>query len=206
MLGKLIANQLNRPTGVFSNLTALVWNRRNAALNDTVFNLLSLTPSDRVLEIGFGGGYLLNRMAEVVTNGLLSGVDRSQVMVAKAKKHFLKEIRSGGFEVRCAEAENLPYPSGYFTKVCSVNSIFYWQDIQAGLREIHRVLMYAGQLVLCFTSKTSLEKKEFARHISLMEAEALDQMMKKIGFNETLTSSYSDKYRQYQCMTAQKST
>lgn len=206
MLGKLIANQLSHPTGVFSYFASLVWNRRNVSLNETAFKLLSLKPSDRVLEIGFGGGYLLNRMAGVVTDGLLSGVDKSPAMVANLERRSRKESEAGKFDLKCASAEKLPFPPEYFTKVCSVNSIFYWQDMQAGLREIYRVLMKDGLMLLCFTSKTSLEKKGFARGIHLIESETLDQMMKGIGFRDILTSSHSDKYRQYLCMTAQKPT
>jgi ubiquinone/menaquinone biosynthesis C-methylase UbiE len=206
MLGKLISNQLSHPSGVFSYCLSLVWNRRNVSLNETAFNLLSLKPSDRVLEIGFGGGYLLNRIAGVVTDGLLCGIDRSPAMVAKAEKRYRKEIGAGKFDLRCASAEKLPFPPEYFTKVCSVNSIFYWQDIRAGLREIYRVLISDGQVVLCFTSKTSLENKGFARGIHLIESETLDQMMTAIGFQNTRTSFHSDKYRQYLCMTAQKPT
>jgi hypothetical protein len=56
---KLVARQLGNPSGITSKIAAFVWNRRNAALNDAVFDLLALESFDRVLEIGFGGGYLI---------------------------------------------------------------------------------------------------------------------------------------------------
>ena len=63
-ISKHLENQLGNPTGIFSTLAAWMWNRRNAALNDTVLELLALEPTDRVLDIDFGGGYLLDRMAK----------------------------------------------------------------------------------------------------------------------------------------------
>jgi 2-polyprenyl-3-methyl-5-hydroxy-6-metoxy-1,4-benzoquinol methylase len=66
-ISKLVARQLSNPTGILAGIATFVWNRRNAALNDMVLNLLSLQPIDRVLDVGFGGGYLLERMSTIVT-------------------------------------------------------------------------------------------------------------------------------------------
>ncbi len=199
---KYIANQLGNPNGIFSGLAAIAWNRRNAALNDTVLNLLLLQPADRVLDIGFGGGYLLKRMSEVIPGGLLVGIDVSNAMVASANKRYQKEVQSGKLNLQCAPVEALPFPDEHFTKVCSVNSIFYWQDVEQGLREIKRVLMRGGKVVLCFTCKESIEKKGFARHIQTFDAKAVDEMMKAIGFHDNKISTFSDKHRKYICISA----
>ena len=84
MFAKFLAGQLGRPSGVWGLVLAPIWNKRNAALNDVAFQALALSPQDRVLEVGFGGGYLLGRMAQVVTAGFLAGVDVSPSMVASS--------------------------------------------------------------------------------------------------------------------------
>jgi len=203
-ISKLVAIQLGNPTGVFGRLAALIWNRRNAALNDTALKLLVLQPSDRVLEIGFGGGYLLNRMATRVTDGWLAGVDISPAMVANGERRYQTAIRSGRLELKCAAAESLPYPDLYFTKACSINSIFYWQDIEQGLREIWRVLKKEGKVVLCFTDKGSLEKKGFAKEIKLFDGNDIELLLKEIGFQDIEVLSFADRYRQYTSVTAKK--
>lgn len=203
-LSQFLAGQLGNPNGLFGGLAGSVWNRRNAALNDTVLELLGLQPVDRVLEVGFGGGYLLNRMSAIVDDGLLAGVDISPAIVASAQKRYQERVRKGKLGLICACAEALPYPDRQFTKVCSVNSIFYWQDVEQGLCEIARVLEDGGQLVLCFTSQESLERKRFAKHISLIDAEAVDVMMHAIGLLDIYTSTFADKHRTYLCMIARK--
>jgi ubiquinone/menaquinone biosynthesis C-methylase UbiE len=204
-ISKLEADQLGNPNRIFGKLVGFLWNRRNAALNDTVLGLLALQPSDRVLDIGFGGGYLLNRMSAVVTAGLLAGVDISTTLVASAEKRYQKAVRAGMLDLKCAAAEALPYPDSYFTKVCSVNSIFYWQNIQRGILEIKRVLALGGLVVLCFTCKASLEKKGFAKNIQLYEAVEIEHMLAGVGFQDIKTASFSDRYRQYICITGKKS-
>ena len=203
-ISRLVANQLGNPTGIFSKLATLVWNRRNAALNDTAFELLALQPTDRVLEIGFGGGYLLKRMAARVTDGWLAGVDISPAMVANGEKRYETAIRSGRLELKSGAAESIPYPDQNFTKACSINSIFYWRDIKQGLREIWRVLEQDGKIVLCFTDKRSLEKKGFAKEIKLFDGNDIELLLKEIGFQDTEILSFADQYRQYTCVTAKK--
>lgn len=200
-LSRWIAQQLGRPTGLIGWVAGLVWNRRNAALNDTLLDRLTLQPDDRVLEVGFGGGYLLQRMAGRVTAGRLVGVDVSPTIVAAAQRRFRRAIQAGQIGLCCAPVEALPYPEQTFTKVCSVNSIFYWQDLPQALNEMRRVLVAGGQLALCFTCKASLERKGFAQNIHLYAAGELTQALAAHGFQQIQAALFSDVYRQYACLT-----
>ena len=56
---RFIARQLSHPTGFVGRIMGLLMNRLNAKLNAFVLRQLDLAPSDRVLEIGFGGGVTL---------------------------------------------------------------------------------------------------------------------------------------------------
>lgn len=203
-LTKLFASQLSCPTGLSGKLLANVWNRRNAALNNTVLGKLALQSTDRVLDVGFGGGYLLKCISVRITFGISIGMDISPSMVATGIKKFRTQIHDNRLGLICAAAEAMPCPTGYYTKVCSVNSIFYWKDAEAGLREILRVLKEGGMMVLCLTSKESIEIKDFARHIRLFETKELEKLIIKIGFQDVQVSLHSDKYRQFVCMTAKK--
>ncbi len=60
---KFVARQARHPSGIFSGYVARVMNRTNANMNKTMVQLLEIKPTDRVLEIGFGGGGALDEMA-----------------------------------------------------------------------------------------------------------------------------------------------
>ena len=203
---RLIARQLSQPSGWFGSLIlAPLWTRRNAALNNFAFQQLQLRPGDRVLEVGFGGGYLLGRMGGALQAGNLVGADASPSIVASAEKCFRTMIQSGKLELHCASAEALPFPDRYFSKACSVNSIFYWQDAARALGELFRVLENGGLLVLCFTSKKSLAKRGLAGSgITAYETAEVQRMLEEAGFGEILTLSAADRHRQFLCMTAAK--
>ena len=205
-LDKFMAQQLGRPSGLIGQLIlGPVWNKRNAALNDVAFDHLTLNPYDRVLEVGFGGGYLLSRMSTVVTEGFLSGVDVSPAMIALCEKRFASFVQAGKLELKCAKAESLPYPNEHFTKVCTVNSIFYWQNVPQALAEFRRVLRDDGLLVMCFTCKASIEKRGFTRQgVATYEADDVQKMMEAAGLHDIRTLHDSDKHRAFVCLTGQK--
>jgi ubiquinone/menaquinone biosynthesis C-methylase UbiE len=206
MFSKWQARQLAHPWGLVGRFgLAPLWNRRNAALNDAAFSRLNLNPSDRVLDVGFGGGYLLQRIGAFVDQGLVAGVDASATMVRRAEKVFAELLQTGRFEVRCAKAELLPFPSARFTKVCSVNSIFYWEDPSKAIAETWRVLGEQGTLVLCFTCKGSLEKKRFARQgLYLFEPDEVHRMLQAAGFREVSATQQSDTRRDFLCVIGRK--
>jgi ubiquinone/menaquinone biosynthesis C-methylase UbiE len=199
MLAKFLAKQLGNPSTIFGKLVlAPLWNKRNSALNDVAFDSLALRPHDRVLEVGFGGGYLLGRVASVVTDGFLAGVDASPAMVAFCKQRYRSLVKGGKLELKCAHAESLPYPPDHFTKVCTVNSIFYWESAPKAISELYRVLETGGLLVMCFTCKRYLEDRKFAHHgLALYEAGEIHQMMELAGFDEIDITRASDRHRRF---------
>jgi SAM-dependent methyltransferase len=201
---KFLAQQVSHPTGLFGRLVLpRLWNHRNKALNDAAFARLALTPHDRVLEIGFGGGYLLKRIAHITTEGLIAGVDASSTMVERCREKFKPRIETDRLELKTASAESLPFPDNYFNKICSVNSIFYWQNPTIVFSEIQRVLTDEGVLVLCFTCKDSMKNKGFAQEdkVNLYEIDDVRQMMKTAGFADISVHKAMDKHREFVCLT-----
>jgi ubiquinone/menaquinone biosynthesis C-methylase UbiE len=195
-----LSAQLGRPSGIFSKPAAILWNKRNLALNKAALKNLFLKSNDRVLEIGFGGGYLLGEILRYIDEGFLCGIDISPAMVTRCVKRYRRERDAGLIELKCAPAEAIPYEEKQFTKVCSVNSIFYWQDADRVFNEIGRVLAKDGRFVLCFTLKESLETKGFANHIQLYDIEEVTGMLKASGFQEIQVKTDSDRHRNFACV------
>ena len=206
MLAKLLAQQLGHPSNIAGKwVLAPLWNRRNMALNDVALAKLDLRPDDRVLEVGFGGGYLLGRIAAVVTEGSIAGVDVSEAMVAYCRQQHRSTILTGRLNLCCGTAEALPYPAAQFDKVCTVNSVFYWNDAPRAIAEIGRVLKGNGLLVHCFTCKESLQAKNFARNgLALYDPDDVELMTEAAGFSSIATERLSDRHREFWCMTAVK--
>jgi SAM-dependent methyltransferase len=101
MFAQFVARQLGHPSGLIGRwLLGPLWNRRNRPLNDVSLAQLALRVDDRVLEVGFGGGYLLRRMSAVVTDGFISGVDISATLVEQGQARYRALIQAGRMDLK----------------------------------------------------------------------------------------------------------
>jgi len=72
-----------RPQGALGRLGGIIMARINYDFGVWVIELLEVRPNDRVLEVGFGSGVVIQRMAAVAA--CVAGVDLSQEMVEQAR-------------------------------------------------------------------------------------------------------------------------
>ena len=103
--------------------------------------LIEFEPQDRVLDVGCGTGWLVRRIASLVSAGLAAGMDVSDAMLERAKT-LSTQLPNVVFAHGGVDA--IPWESTYFTKVLSVESAYYWPDPAQGIREIFRVLSPGG--------------------------------------------------------------
>jgi ubiquinone/menaquinone biosynthesis C-methylase UbiE len=143
-----LAAPFARPQGMLGRLAARLMLATNGPLGDWAMELLALQPAERVLEVGFGPGELVRRMIQRVPHLFVAGVDLSELMVAQAGARNAAAIARGQAVLGLGSAHELPYPDGSFDKAVTVNSIQFWPDITAGLRDVGRVLCPGGRLVI----------------------------------------------------------
>ena len=103
--------------------------------------LIEFEPQDRVLDVGCGTGWLVRRIAPLVSAGLAAGMDVSDAMLERAK---MLSIQLPNVVFARGEVGAVPWDNGHFTKVLSVESAYYWPDPAQGVREIFRVLSPGG--------------------------------------------------------------
>ncbi len=185
-LQSFLARQLARPSGAFGRwVMAPLLNRGNRAMNALTLRQLAPAPADRVLEIGFGGGALLG---DILASrcAFVAGVDLSPEMVARARRRFHTEIGEGRADVRAGSIDAIPFPAGAFSAVCSVNTVYFWEDVGRALAECRRVLAPGGRLVLCFTARADLERWPGHRHgFRLYDVADVQRHLRSAGFAAT---------------------
>jgi SAM-dependent methyltransferase len=179
-----MASQLRKPSGFFGRfVTSRFLNRANVAINRLTLASLALEPDDQVIEVGFGAGDLINRVAPVVAKGSITGVDFSPEMVAACRRRFASLIRAGHVELRCASAEHLPFDSDRFTKACTVNTVYFFSDPAVPLSELWRVLRVGGRLVVGFSPRATMQHKQVTRQgFTLYEPDQIRRLLEEAGF------------------------
>jgi len=144
---KFLLKQLSKPAGFFSSLSAWYLNKGNATQNFKTIDILPLKETSRVLDIGFGGGVSFGQLLKRCSKGYIAGVDVSNEMIQRAKKIWAKQIAAGQLEIREAGVDNLPWQDGAFDFVMTVNTMYFWPNVQSGLSEIKRILCPGGLFV-----------------------------------------------------------
>lgn len=148
MTPRLIARHLAHPKGIFGRWIAGQMNRRNAAMNAFTVQALEVKPTDRVLEIGFGGGVTLPAL--LGSARFVYGVDRSVDMVRLAQTRHRVAVAQGRAAFHCAEIEHLPFAPAEFDKVCTVNTVYFWRSLADGFAQISRILKPGGRVAVGF--------------------------------------------------------
>jgi SAM-dependent methyltransferase len=149
---RAVIGQFHRPRGLGGRVAGWVMAHResNRKRNAWAVGLLDVQPDDRVLEIGFGPGIAIGELARRATNGIVCGVDHSEVMLRQASRRNATAVRAGRVDLRLGTAERLPVFEGPFDKMLAVNSLMFWDDPVARLKELRDLLRPGGRIAIAF--------------------------------------------------------
>jgi len=97
-----------------------------------------------VLDVGTGPGVLLVELAKVRPDLRLTGVDLSADMIASAR-HNLRSVADRA-TAQVANVTSLPFPDGSFDLIVSSLSLHHWDEPEAAVPELARVLRPGGRV------------------------------------------------------------
>jgi len=113
-----------------------------ASLSMTLRGLAGL-PDSPVLDIACGTGLWLESLAERSSEAELFGIDRVAAMLEIARRRLGQ--RATLIE---ADAAKLPFDDGRFQLLTCTNALHYFDDVDAVLVEMRRVLSPMGSLII----------------------------------------------------------
>ena len=145
-----IYTQFGHPSGFWGHIADFIMAHRpsNLERNAWAISLLNLHPSDRVLEIGFGPGVAIQKMSEIVTDGVIWGIDHSEVMVSQATKRNQRAISAGRVRLLLASVSQLPSFDSPLDKILDVNSYQFWDKKIDKLKRLKEQLGAGGLIAL----------------------------------------------------------
>ena len=158
---EFIARQSSRPSGILGRVIGHIMSFETAAGNGEALKALDLRPADRVLEVGFGHGRTVQRAASMAPLGLVVGIDASEEMLQMATRRCRHLIARDRVRLTLGDSARVPYPDQFFDKAYAIHTIYFWDDPQVHLRELHRVLRDGSRLVLGFHPKEDGGARDF---------------------------------------------
>jgi len=186
----MLSDQLSRPSGLAGRVIAAGMNRGNRAFNDRAIEQLDVGSGTRVLDLGFGGGLtfapLLERGATVV------GVDRAHDMVAAAESRHRADVDAGRLTLHAGEVQALPLEDAAVDRALTVNTVYFWPDLERGFRELHRVLAPGGRVVIGIRDGSVMQRVDPAV-FTIREPDQIAAALTASGFGGAEVQSAPDR-------------
>ena len=127
--------------GETAALIAEEQDRRAAALQDRLRQLLSLTGEERALDVGTGAGALAIALAPLVAE--VVAVDIVPELLDEARKRVPANV-----ELVLADATALPFDRASFDLVCTARTLHHVQRPELVLAELNRALKPGGAMLV----------------------------------------------------------
>lgn len=141
------------PKGVAGRLAISVMRWSNPQRE--VLDVLGVQDGERVLEVGYGPGRLIRLLARHTGASAIHGVDPSETAREAAIKANRAAVKEGRVVLGLGTAERTGLPDASFDRVVSVNNVAIWPDLDAGLRELRRVVRPGGTVLIAWHGGTA---------------------------------------------------
>jgi ubiquinone/menaquinone biosynthesis C-methylase UbiE len=169
-----------------------------APLAHDLVRFAALCPGERVLDVACGTG-VVARLAsrQVGVNGTVAGLDVNPGMLEVARSTTPPDRSINWYE---SPAEDMPLPDEAFDVVLCQLGLQFMTDKLLALKEMHRVLVPAGRLILSVSGPAgkpfavlaeeleqyiSHEAAGFVNHVfSFHDIGEIEQLMSKAGFRD----------------------
>lgn len=121
--------------------------RDHEAIFDRVLDRAGPLTGERCLDVGCGGGRLLERVLAAGA-GSAAGLDHSPDMLELTRTRNREAVARGVLDLRLGGAESMPWPDAAFDVVLCTNVFFFLERPQQALDEMWRILVPGGRLVV----------------------------------------------------------
>ena len=187
------AQHLGNPQGSVGIAIARALNDANAKVHQLAYRALALKASDRILEVGFGNGYLIPDLLALAEGVTYAGIDISETMLGEAVQFNSERIRQGTVDVQLASSSAIPFPTATFDKTLALNTIYFWSEPSKDLAEIRRVLRPDGKLVLgCLDPASTKTAPVYRQGFKFYDKDQLTEMLKAAGFPSVTIDTFHE--------------
>ncbi len=178
-----IGSQFGDPHGFVGKVCCIIMNVINKRMYLKVVDEVRLSGGEKLLDIGYGNGYLLQKLYKKA-KAELYGIDISEDMKTQAENRCKNAKSDGRLFLRVGDCCDLPYDDEMFSAVTSVNTVYFWSDTVKGLSEIRRTLKTGGSFYNIVYTKEFLDKLSYTKKgFRKFSPEELTELGRKSGFD-----------------------
>lgn len=188
-----LAHQLSHPSGKEGIAVANQMHQHNFPMTQKSIHLLNIQSHDRVLELGHGNGAHVHYLLQQAEGIHYTGLEISTLMNQEAIQINHESVHHNQSQFTLYDGVSIPFPDRSFSRVFTVNTIYFWSAPSLLLQEICRVLDIEGRFVITFMPKEYMTKLPFTRHgFTLYHAQEVDDLVLKNGFSKLESADLVD--------------
>ena len=148
-MARIIEGHPERPEGEAGRaLLARMNAGHHEELAEWGLGYLQFGGSERMLDIGCGGGANLQRLLARASQGHATGVDYAPLAIEVSRELNAQAIVDGRCEVLEGDVHALPFADNAFDLVTAFETVYFW-NMAAGFAEVRRVLRPGGRFLIC---------------------------------------------------------
>jgi SAM-dependent methyltransferase len=182
-----VIGQAHHPRGAAGRVTAWEMAHRpsNRQRSSWVVSLLGVRPTDQILEIGFGPGLAVAKLARAGA-GHVYGLDHSGVMLRQASRRNAAAIRAGRVTLIRGSVDQIPPAlDGPFDAILAVNSLGFWPAPAQRLAELRGRLAPGGRIAIASQPRCPGATAETSRSA----AREIEDLLRDAGFTHLSTQT-----------------
>lgn len=174
-------------------------NRRHSKLTDWGLTHLTIRENDRILDLGCGGGRTLAKVAALAPGGKVDGIDYAPASVAAARNLNRTLIDAGRVSVQEASVSELPFADDTFDLVTAVETHFWWDDLNRGMREAFRVSKAGGRMAVIAEFYNGGKHAKYADRLArwtsmaIMDVRQHETMLVDAGFADVVVDENAER-------------
>ena len=194
-----------KPVGFGGKIMVAMMNSGHSAMANWGLGHISIAPDATVLDAGCGGGANIKKLLEKCPEGIVKGIDYSEVSVEKSRKFNAKAIAAGRCEVLQSSVAELPFEENSFDLVTAFETIYFWPGLEDCFREVYRVIKPSGTFFICNESNGETKKDDKwvdkIGGMTIYNAAQILTALNQAGFADTQVDKNS---KGWICVTARK--
>ncbi len=156
--------------------------------------LMGVLPGDNIFDLGCGSGWAARVLSSMAPKGLVVGADLSDHMIHEASGDYDNPTNT---HFLVADAAELPCREGFFDSLLSIESIYYYPDLEGTLKEVCRILRPGGEAYLLINYyKENPYSHVWSKYLNipvhLLGADDYKSLLTEAGFSDVSHRRISD--------------
>lgn len=176
-----------KPEGIGGSKMLERMNQSHQPIRDFAFPLYDWKNHMHILDVGCGGGATIHEMLSCSSDSFIDGIDYSEVSCEKSKE-MNKNYLDSRVRIQRADVVSLPFDDQTFDLVTAMETVYFWPDINQGLKEIYRVLKSKGHIMIMNegSDPDHLDWPKIDGFMKVYRPQELISLLEEAGFKEVV--------------------